>query len=301
MLSLLDACAQAILVRFQEGCDTLYYVPAPGKRGAIYRDWFVMFLCRPFFRRLVLHYHTGGLATWLATRATGPERALTRLLLGRADIAIVLANALRADASALDPRRVVVVANGLDVPATRREVDHSGTFRVLFLGACTEEKGLFLAAEAVQAANRRLGIPAFSLTAAGSFVESVSALRFAALASRAPAELHYAGFMRGRALEDLWATTNCLCLPTSYAHEAQPLVLIEALARDVPVIATTWRAIPETLDQSGALLVAPGDVAALTEALLQLRAAPRGGGGRRVYQAHFTRERHLRDLAAALA
>ena len=41
---------QAIAARFRHGCDTLYYVPAPGKRGALYRDWLVMLLCRTFFK-----------------------------------------------------------------------------------------------------------------------------------------------------------------------------------------------------------------------------------------------------------
>ena len=34
-----------------------YYVPAPGKRVALYRDWLVMFICRPFFSGVILHWH----------------------------------------------------------------------------------------------------------------------------------------------------------------------------------------------------------------------------------------------------
>lgn len=302
-LAVFDAALQAIATRFAHGCDTLYYVPAPGKRGALYRDWAVMALCRPFFRRLVLHFHNGGLAEWLATQATAPERALTHLLLGRADLAIVLADALRTDADALAPRRVVVVPNGLDAPAARpSRPAQSGAFQVLFLGACTEEKGLFLAADAVLAANRRVGADAFTLTAAGAFADAVTAERFAALAASAPHALCHAGFVRGNDLEHLWSRADCLCLPTTYAHEAQPLVALEALARDVPVVATTWRGLPDALADSGARLVPPGDVAALTDALLALRASPPlTGTGRRVYEARFTRERHLRALAAALA
>ncbi|HEX7652068.1 MAG TPA: hypothetical protein VF607_01095, partial [Verrucomicrobiae bacterium] len=45
-------CLQAIWLRHRYGVDNLYYVPAPGKRVALYRDWLVMFICRPFFKNI---------------------------------------------------------------------------------------------------------------------------------------------------------------------------------------------------------------------------------------------------------
>ena len=35
---LLGYCLQAIWCRFRYGVDTFYYIPAPGKRSALYRD-----------------------------------------------------------------------------------------------------------------------------------------------------------------------------------------------------------------------------------------------------------------------
>src|SRR5580698_8543937 len=58
-------CLQAIWCRFRYGVKTLYYVPAPGKTVALYRDWLVMFFCRPFFERIIFHWHGSGLAKWL--------------------------------------------------------------------------------------------------------------------------------------------------------------------------------------------------------------------------------------------
>src|SRR4051812_14201384 len=37
---------EAIWCRFRYGVRAFYYVPAPGKRAALYRDWVVMLLCR---------------------------------------------------------------------------------------------------------------------------------------------------------------------------------------------------------------------------------------------------------------
>src|SRR5438105_4801664 len=40
---MLGYCAQAIWCRFRYGAENFYFIPAPGKRSAVYRDWLVMF------------------------------------------------------------------------------------------------------------------------------------------------------------------------------------------------------------------------------------------------------------------
>lgn len=300
LLAILDACAQAVAARFLEGCDTLYYVPAPGKRGAVWRDWLVLLLCRPFFPRLVLHWHAGGLAGWLATRAIAPERGLTQLLLGGADLGLVLDASLQADAAAVQPQRVAVVPNGIADPGEPPPRPPAAPFQVLFLGLCSEEKGLFAAAGAVLAANRAGGSDRFTLVAAGDFPEAATAARFAALCAAHPGELRHAGPVHGAQKTSLLQTSHCLCLPTRYPAEGQPLVVLEALAHDLPVVATRWRAIPATLPP-GTPLVEPGDTAGLAGALRQLaRTPPPAGALRRHFLAHYTTERHLAALAAAL-
>lgn len=295
--AVLDTCLHTVIARFQHGCDTLYYVPAPGKRGALYRDWVVLLLCRPFLKKLVFHWHAAGLGEWLATRATAPERWLTRRLLGHADLSLVLSESLHRDAAALAPKNIVVVPNGIaDAASGERPVRRpDAPFQVLFLGLCSEEKGLFGAAEAVLAAG-----PGFTLVAAGAFPEAATRERFGALCAKHPAALSYAGPVHGAGKMKLFGESSCLCLPTRYPAEGQPLVLLEAMAHDLPVIATRWRGIPDTLPLEAGL-VEPGDLAALTQALLQLRENPPAAGAfRRHYLAHFTEEKHLAALAAAL-
>jgi glycosyltransferase involved in cell wall biosynthesis len=297
VLTVLGACVRTVAARFRHDCDTLYYIPAPGKRGAVYRDWIVMLLCRPFFPRLILHWHAAGLGDWLAQRASPPERLLTRWLLGRADLAITLTASLQADAAALTPRKITVVANGIadPGPGAPRAPATSRSFQVLFLGQCSAEKGLFAAAEAVLAAG-----PGFTLVAAGAFPDAASAARFRDLCARHPDQLRHAGFAGGEAKALLLRESACLCLPTHYAAEGQPLVLLEAMAWDLPIVATRWQGIPDTVPPA-ARLVAPGDAAALTAALVELRQQPPAPGAfRSHYLAHFTTDAHLAALAAAL-
>ncbi len=298
IFAVLGACARTVSARFRHDCDTLYYVPAPGKRGALYRDWMVMLLCRPFFKGLVLHWHAAGLGAWLATQATAPERWLAQLLLGRADLSIVLSDTLRADAAALAPKRIIAVANGITDPCAHGSEPRSpgdGPLQVLFLGLCSEQKGLFAAAEAVLAAGA-----GFTLVAAGAFPDSATEARFGTLCAQHPAALLYAGMVHGEEKSRLLRTSHCLCLPTRYPAEGQPLVLLEAMAHDLPIIATRWGAIPDTVPPE-AILVEPGDSAALTAALIQLRKTPPPTGAfRRQFLARFTTDQHLTAFATTL-
>jgi glycosyltransferase involved in cell wall biosynthesis len=296
----------AVRARFAHGCDTLYYVPAPpGKRGALYRDWVVMALCRPFFPRLVLHWHAAGLGEWLATRATALERGITRALLGRAEIALVLADALRGDAESLSARTVSVVPNGIADPCEVSPPPADGPRQVLFLGIGSEEKGLFATAEAVLQANRRTRRsgrpPAFVLVAAGAFDSFDTASRFANLCRQHPHVLQHVGQVDGETKRRLFAASHLLCFPTHYPAEGMPLVAIEALAHDRPVVATAWRALPDVVTAGVGVLVPPRDEAALVGALLALRANPPPAGAcRSRFLGCFTLERHLHRLAGAL-
>ncbi|HTL72497.1 MAG TPA: hypothetical protein VL863_04270, partial [bacterium] len=116
MLLVLWFCAQALWLRFRYGVKNLYYVPAPGKRVALYRDWLVMLICRPFFQRVILHWHAAGLAKWLETETTIGSRAATYRLFKPVDLSLVLSRYNFADAQKLLSRQIAVVNNGIPDP-----------------------------------------------------------------------------------------------------------------------------------------------------------------------------------------
>ena len=189
-------CLQAVWIRFRHGVHNFYYVPAPGKRVALYRDWLVMLICRPFFKNVILHWHAAGLAKWLETETTIGSRTATYRLFRPVDLSIVLSHYNFADAAKLLSHRIAVVNNGIPDPCPdfaaailplRRERfslrqsafarESAGRLlrvKILFIAHCTREKGLFAAAQAVLHANRYLaacGLPiSLELTAAGNFV-----------------------------------------------------------------------------------------------------------------------------------
>ena len=304
LVSLLRACGRALALRARHGPMSLYYVPAPGKRAALYRDWLVMLLCRPFFSRVIFHWHAVGLGDWLTRRATGPERWLTKLLLGRVALSLVLAPELAEDAAVLRPRRTLVVPNGIPDPVSGSAEGTpklpSARCELLFLGAGSHEKGLFRTVAAVNAANARKP-GGFRLTFAGAFVSKADETAFRAAAAYSDGAIRHAGFADETAKKHLFAHSDAFVFPTTYPHEGQPLVLLEAMAHGLKIVASRWRAIPGMLPADGVWLVDPNVPEELPNALLAAADAPADPMvPRRHFLAHFTLEKHVDRLAEAL-
>src|SRR5260370_3966728 len=97
--------------RFACGADTLYDIPARGKRAALYRDWIVMLLCRPVFKKTIFHWHAVGLGDWLEREGKPWEKRISHRLLGGGDLAIVLSEFARADAGRFLPHKIEIVPN----------------------------------------------------------------------------------------------------------------------------------------------------------------------------------------------
>jgi glycosyltransferase involved in cell wall biosynthesis len=172
---------------------------------------------------------------------------------------------------------------------------------VLFLGTCRREKGLFDTLEAVALAHTAEP-GGFVLTVAGAFVDPATEREFQARLTQLPPGLaRHVGFADEAQKHTLFAGADVLCLPSAYPHEAQPLVIAEALAHGVPVIATRWRALPGMLPAEHARLVDPARPDQIAQTLLAIRREPPPLGELRAhYLAHFTPDRHLKAMKAAL-
>jgi glycosyltransferase involved in cell wall biosynthesis/O-antigen/teichoic acid export membrane protein/ADP-heptose:LPS heptosyltransferase len=300
----LDACLHAVMARFLHGCDTLYYVPAPAKRGALYRDWVVMMLCRPFFKRIVLHWHAAGLGEWTATRATAPERWLTQVLLGRADLSIVLGESLRADAQKLDPGKIAIVRNGIADPCpgfSKPAPPPDGARIAVFLGLGVAEKGVLDAIEAVHEANRRDGASRWRLRLAGEIPDPEFAQKIQELTAASAGSIEHVGFVTGDRKRELLSTADALLFPTYYPAETQGLVVAEAMAYDLPVVLTDWRAVAENVPVGSTYVVSPRSPREIADALAKIsRQAPSQGAARRHFLEHYTDRAFSARMQSAL-
>ncbi|MCF3648226.1 glycosyltransferase family 4 protein [Synoicihabitans lomoniglobus] len=288
----------------RHGPMTLYYVPAPGKRSALYRDWLLMFCCRGRAERLVLHWHATGLGRWLQDHATAFERALTRRALGRADLSLVLGEALRADAAMLHPIRTEVLRNGIEDPCTtwQRRPPTPTPLNVLFISRCSRAKGVLIALAGVAEAHRRRP-GSVRLTVAGDFEDEATARAFNDIVRRSGAPVEHVGFAGDEAKHNLFSFADVMVFPSRYEHEAHPLVVIEALAHDLPVIVSNWRAVAENLppDHTYVVKLDRDTPHAIADALEQVAATPRpDGAARQHFLNHYHRDRFIQGFTHAL-
>jgi glycosyltransferase involved in cell wall biosynthesis len=337
LFRLLFYCLEAIWCRFRYGVTNFYYIPAPGKKSALYRDWLVLLLCRPFFHRIILHWHAAGLGKWLETSVLIRSRALTYRFAKAADLSIVLSRYNIADAEKLLPKSIRVVSNGIpdpcpdfprqillrrrarfaareklfaNRPLTAADLQDTGgdpeIVRVLFLAHCMEEKGLFDAMRAIVLANRTLAEQQsrirLKLMAAGTFVTTKEQAQFQAL-MRDPEfdrAVEYLGFVSGAGKARALQQCDLFCFPTYYLGENQPVNLIEAMAHGLPLIVTRWRSLGEMLPTDYAGLVAIKSPDQIAAAMLNVLTQETGESFREMFLARFTIEAHLAQLAAAL-
>jgi glycosyltransferase involved in cell wall biosynthesis len=172
----------------------------------------------------------------------------------------------------LDPTRVHVVPNGVDTSAfrprppaeARARLDLPEGFLFVCAGRLNREKGVHHALRAL--ALVRDSAPEAKLCVIGDGEERRQLERLASDLGLHDRVL-FLGAQPPAKMPALLATADAFLFPTE-RDEAAPLVLPQAMACGLPVVATTCGGIPEVIDRPGenGLLVPPGDVKALAEA-----------------------------------
>ena len=186
-------------------------------------------------------------------------------------------------------REIELVVCGVEVPPVTATAK---TYDVVAVGRLVEKKGLDL-----------LVLACATLRATHPHVR-------VAIIGEGPERAHLEQLVREHRLEDVVDLPGALsheeslqriseaqvfCLPARIARDgdrdAMPVVIKEAMAREVPVVATSVVAIPEMVDEQVGRLVPPDDVPALTAALDEVlslstdeRAALGRAGRRRVLE-----------------
>jgi len=169
---------------------------------------------------------------------------------------------------------------------------------VFFLGRLSAQKGLFDLLDAVRPVVAKAPGTRFLFGGVAEFDSVDREIEAFVAAHDLGPHVEFLGTVTGAAKLAAFAAADIFCLPSHL--ENQPVVLIEALAAGLPVVATRVGVIDEMVaDGEAGFLIAPGDRTGLVAALVNLAADPElraamGARGR----ARATREY---DRAVAIA
>ena len=161
------------------------------------------------------------------------------------------------------PDRVVVVVPGTNVAPLARGSGRPGV-HMLCVATLIPRKGHEVLIRALGALEHL----EWRLTCVGSFdrhPETVAALRAQVERAGLGDRISFAGESDTDGLSRHYDTADLFVLPTLF--EGYGMVVAEALARGLPVVATDTGAIGELVGDTAGMLVPPGDAGALTDAL----------------------------------
>ncbi|MEW6443436.1 MAG: glycosyltransferase [bacterium] len=238
-----------------------------------------------------------------------PGYRVDRFLLGRTAGIISVSRSIRdrIAADGLDPERITVIPNGIDVEACRARSDRA---------AVREELGVGPGEVLVGTAGRLAAVKnqALLLEAAAAVVSDVPGLRLAIFGD-GPREESLKGLaarmgIAARVLFPGWkedlprylSGLDLFALPSR--SEVAPFVLLQSMALGIPVVATRVGGVPEmVLDGETGLLTEEGNAQEMAAAVRLLARDPErrrafGSRGERLVRSRFSRASMLEATAA---
>jgi glycosyltransferase involved in cell wall biosynthesis len=241
-------------------------------RGSIYRKGICVAVARALRRPVILHVHAGAGDITAFSASIGPlRRAFVACTFALADRVISVSTAGAQEiCRRFGVEGITVVPNAAPRVSSspRSPLVRADRLRMLYVGGFTNPvKGGTILVEAVPAI--MASCPTAELDLAGPGEPPPSVRRMLDGSPR----LHWLGWLEDRAKERALRATDIFLLPS--ISEGLPVALLEAMAYGLTIVATRAGGIPEVLtDDVDALLVPPGDAAALAEAAISLTDNP---------------------------
>jgi len=198
----------------------------------------------------------------------GLKVGLTRWVLRRAARIVCVSNCLagRVAEIGLPAPRIAVVHNGVDTDIFTPDNGRPRGNHLIYVGRLSPEKGLRHLLEAVRILHQQ--VSDIELTLVGDGPER-AALEGQARALGLAGTVHFMGARSHDDVPELMRQADIFVLPS--LEEGFGIVLIEAMASGLPVVASDTGGIPEIVgDGENGLLVPPGDAKRLAERLLFL-------------------------------
>jgi glycosyltransferase involved in cell wall biosynthesis len=238
-------------------------------RKSFFRKAIIAMLVRLLRTPTIFHIHSGEFPTFYTNECNALGRWVVRNTLKRSTRVVSLTRHGRdqlLEILRLD-HNVITMPN----PISLDTVSHANIeradlrFRILHLSGLTSKKGIFDLLKAVRLVYKS-GID-IHLTCAG--LGEVGPFNQACKELDLESRVDYVGWVSGEAKALEMRKADILVLPSYF--EGQPMVILEAMAAELPIVATNIGGIPDTVtDRVDALLYEPGDVDELASVITEM-------------------------------
>lgn len=267
-LPLLAALLRMPLWRLR-GCKVLYLAPHSGT--GLVGSLALAVAARLLRLRLYVHYHS---------YKNFDQRSLLMAtfvrLCGTRAVHIALPGSMAASLRRNYPGayQVAVLSNSAFLPERERVIRNASSLRIGHLSNLCRVKGLDDVLACMRALRTR-GVDA-TLVLAGPAADPAARQTLQNALAEFDGKIQYLGPLGQNGLQDFYANVDVFLFPSRYQHEAEPLVLLEALSFGVPVIATDRGAIPSMIGPGAGHVFNSSRFVADAATVLESWAADRG-------------------------
>lgn len=240
----------------------VYHIHAASYGSTFRKGWYVR-AAKKWGKKVILHIHG---AEYMIFYDKSNKKKKIRSILNAADRVIALSNEWkhRFDET-FGLTNCVVLENGIDMerlqPAITSFQEHPHTF--VSLGRLGERKGTYDLIAAIEQAKTEVPDIKCYLAGDGEIEKCKDLIK----QKRLDNNIIVVGWADFDKKLELLRKSSVLVLP-SY-NEGLPMSILEGMACGKAIISTTVGAIPEVISKENGILVQPGDVKALTNALVE--------------------------------
>lgn len=256
ILKIIPLVLKIWIIKIRKNANLLYFPSSGGeKKGPLYRDLLVLLFTQFLFRKVVIHFHAGGLEK-LFNSLNFIEKAIFKLAYSRVSDAIISSKRLLNDSNIINPDKTHIFPLGIKdaittsnmFPRLNQTNANLGVIKLLFVSVLKESKGIFIFLEVCKNLRDKgikfqahiLGKSESTLIEEKifSFIEKYSLQNYIVLAGvKVDLEKYY-----------YFYNSHIFCFPTFFESETFGVVNIEAMMFSLPIISTEWRGIPDIVE-----------------------------------------------------
>lgn len=239
----------------------LYHIHAASYGSTFRKGWYVR-AAKKWGKKVILHIH--GAEYMIFFEKSKKKKEIVSILKSADKVIALSAQWKRRFDEIFGLQNCVVLENGIDTerlkPAITDNREHPHT--LVSLGRLGKRKGTYDLIDAISEVKKQIPDIICYLAGDGNVRECIEIVNKKGLANN----VFFTGWVECEEKIKLLQKSSVLVLP-SY-NEGLPMAILEGMACGKAIISTTVGAIPEVIKEDNGILISPGDISALTSAIL---------------------------------